>query len=504
MGSIFVVLISCIVSDGQELNDMFLLPVGEYAVGYKHYVKNDNSRTYERIFDWNNKPMPRPISISIWYPAEKDKSIPVLSAGDFLRVLKEEEEWENLPDERILSWFYYADNEKNRSTLKMLSVSQPDLVAAKEKFPVVLYAPSYEASAVENFVWCEFLASHGYIVMSAPSRGSHNRFLSGNLTRDIEAQARDLEFLIGEVSSMSGADASRIAVAGFSLGGMSNVLVQMRNRHVKAIVCLDGTIKYHPENLLRSPDADMNRVDVPFLNMSQKDIPHDLLKAEGLDPSINGNFAFFDSLQYSDAWDLKFMNLTHSNFSSMGILFLERDPAQDKSEPEIIDSYKWMSLYSLHFLNWTLRGEENSRLFLFRSPKEQGIEGLLTIRHKLRRDKFFSFEDFNILAKANRYMLLDSVYRAVVKQYPSFRMDEWKLNNLGLQLLFNNHGDEAVRVLEFNTILYEKSSNAFDSLGEAFLFLGINDRAMHSFTQSLKLDHGNLNAISRLRKLKKG
>jgi hypothetical protein len=503
IASIFVFLLAWNGSHAQELNDTFQLPLGKFSVGFRHYVQEDKTRTYQRIYDWNNKPVPRPISISIWYPGQENKNASFLSAEDFLAVLKYEEEWETLPNERILSWFYYPNNEKNRSRLNMVSNSQRELLPAEGKFPIILYAPSYEASSVENFIWCEFLASHGYIVIASPSRGPQNRFLSGDLTRDIEAQARDLEFLIGEISMLSQADVNSVAVAGFSLGGMSNVLVQMRNRTVKAIVCLDGTLKYHPEKLFRSPDADISRVDVPFLFMGQKDIPREILQADGLDPSINTNFTFFDSLRYSDAWDLKFMNLTHSNFAAMGILFQERDPRQDKTEPEIIDSYKWMSLYSLHFLNSALRGDGDSRLFLLRTTKQHGIENLVTVRHKTAKEKKFAFEDFNSLAEANHYVSLDSLYKAIVALHPSFKPDEWKMNNLGLQLLFKKRADEGLRVLEFNTVIYARSANAFDSLGEAYLLQGNNDMARRAFTNSLKLDPDNLNAISRLQHLKK-
>ncbi|MBA3971757.1 MAG: prolyl oligopeptidase family serine peptidase, partial [Bacteroidetes bacterium] len=111
------------------------------------------------------------------------------------------------------------------------------------KFPIVVYSPSYQASSVENFALCEFLASQGFVVISSPSRGTENRFLDGGTTRDIETQARDIEFLINEISNKTYADVNNLAVIGFSFGGISNVLAQMTDKRIKAIVCLDGSIK---------------------------------------------------------------------------------------------------------------------------------------------------------------------------------------------------------------------------------------------------------------------
>lgn len=117
--------------------------------------------------------------------------------------------------------------------------------AAKEKFPVIVYAPSYEASSIENFMLCEYLASHGYIVVSSPSRGAEMKNFTGGTHKDMEAQARDIEFLIQEVLKFPNAAKESIATMGFSFGGLSNVLAQMRNKHIKAIVSLDGSIRYN-------------------------------------------------------------------------------------------------------------------------------------------------------------------------------------------------------------------------------------------------------------------
>ena len=46
----------------------------------------------------------------------------------------------------------------------------------------------------------------------------------------METQARDVEFLIKEVVKFPIADHNKIAAIGFSFGGLSNVLAQIRNK----------------------------------------------------------------------------------------------------------------------------------------------------------------------------------------------------------------------------------------------------------------------------------
>ncbi|MGY0406711.1 hypothetical protein, partial [Pseudoalteromonas sp. SYSU M81241] len=83
------------------------------------------------------------------------------------------------------------------------------------------------------------------------------------------------------------------------------------------------------------------KMDVPYIHMAQKDIPEIVLKEDNIDAALNTEFKLYDSITKSIAYRLKFQNLTHSHFSTLGVLFANRDKRQDKSDPEIMESYKW-------------------------------------------------------------------------------------------------------------------------------------------------------------------
>jgi dienelactone hydrolase len=473
-------------------------------VGFRQSIKNDYTRSYKRLYDWDNKILPRPMSISVWYPAAKGPAKEQLKVKDYMTILKQEEEWEALPNDRILNWFYYADNDKNRKHLEIARNVYKNEKAATGKFPVVIYAPSYQASSVENFILCEFLASHGYLVLSTASRGTDNRFLDGGTTRDIETQSRDIEFLIAEATALPNADSDNLSLIGFSFGGISNVLAQMKDERVKALVCLDGTVKYQFEKLMASSYGNMDKVDVPFMFMAQKDIPMPVMLAENIDTTLNRKFVFFDSLKYSQAYYLKFNQLTHSYFSSMGILFQDRDLRQDKSDDEIIGSYKWVCQYTLSFLNAFCKTDEEALKFLNRDPTENGVAAdVISIKRKKPLKPTFSFKDFNLLARKQAYQDLDDLLTNLKQNNPNLVLEEWKLNNLGLQLLFQGKVREGISVLTLNTVLYPKSANAFDSLGEAYLVQGNIELAIINFNSSLQLDPKNQNALDKLKILQK-
>ncbi len=480
------------------------LDTGNYQVGFKHYTVFDSSRMYNRIYDWTNSYTYRPIPISIWFPSDDSVSVnEPLTVLDYMRILKEEEEWENLPDEMILNWFYYPNTLSNQNHLKESTVAFYNLEPSTKKFPVVIYAPSYQASSIENFLLCEYLASHGYVVISSPSRGHENRYFEGGTGKDMEAQARDIEFLIKESNRLQYGDPDKIASMGFSFGGLSQVLSQNRDRRIKALVSLDGSIKYQYGTLKNSPFHTMEKVNVPFIHFSQKEIPSQVLKEDNIDSTLNTAFEFFDSLRYSDAYHFQMHDLTHSYFSTLGVLFQPRDDRQDKSDTEIMESYRWVSVYTLNFLNAYLKKDTDAMDFLNHEPEDNThVKGLISKTIKRATKQVITFQDFNNVAIQQNYDHLDQLYDSLTALYPEFTIPEGELNNLGLQLVFHPEKTQmGIHVFLFATTLYPESANLWDSLAEGYLFAGDKKKAIRSFEKSLQLYPENQNAISRLKEL---
>lgn len=491
--------------NGQTSLNRINLDHGDYLIGFRHYITSDSARTYSRIFDYSNKRHARPITVSIWYPSEQKVSNKTpLKILDYFEILKEEVEWEYLPNEQLLNWFYYANTPANQVHLSEQTNAFSEIGFAKGKFPVIIYAPSFQASSIENFALCEFLATHGYVVIASPSRGTETRFFSNNYAKELETQARDVEYLTKEINKLSLIDPDKLAVMGFSFGGLSNVIAQIRNNNIKAIVSLDGTERYQYSLLQKSPFFDIKKIDVPYIHMAQKDIPEKVLSEDNINPELNTKFQLYDSITNSEAYQLKFHDLTHSYFSTLGILFEKRDTRQDKSDPEIMESYKWVSAYTLHFLNAHLKKDKNSLEFIRNNPLENGIpEDLITYKYKEPENDSLTFQDFNDLASKQKYDNLLELYDSIVKKHPSFRVMEGNLNTLGLQLVFNpNTSEQGINVLILATHIYPESANLYDSLAEGYLYLGNHDEAIKNFEKSLSINRQNQNAINRLKQMK--
>lgn len=491
-------------TNGQTSLKEINLNFGNYSVGFKHYTISDSTRTYTRIYDYTNQKIPRPIPISIWYPSNQDTNgKEQLHVLNYLEILKEEEEWEHLPNEQILNWFYYANTPENQGHLAELTNAYFELEFANDRFPVLIYAPSYEASSIENFALCEYIASQGYIVISSPSRGTETRWFSSNNAKEMETQAEDVAFLIKEVGRFPEANYNKIAVMGFSSGGLANIVAQTRNDKINAVVSLDGTERYQYQLLEKSPFFEPNSIDVPYIHMAQKNIPKEVLKEDHIAPELNSKFQLFDSITNSNAYTLKFHNLTHSYFSTLGVLFEQRDKRQDKNDFEIMESYKWVSIYTLNFLNAYLKNDERALEFIENDPIDNGMKkGLLTHQTKQAKRNKFTFNDFNELAVKQDYKNLYELYISTKKKNPSLEIPEGNLNSLGLQLVFNpNTPEQGINVLLLAVEIYPNSANLFDSLAEAYLFIGNKEKAIANFEKSLNLNSQNQNAIDRLKQL---
>jgi pimeloyl-ACP methyl ester carboxylesterase len=500
--SFFLLLISVSAYSQDELIE---LPAGPYTVGFDHYVTEDSTRLYRKLYDWSKEQSYRKLPVSIWYPAEQSPSGTQVSVLGYLEILKEEEEWEHLPNEYILDWFAYENTVANRAKLPLLSQAFHRLKPTEESFPLVIYTPGYENSSVENFRLCEYLASHGYVVIACPSRGTETRFLDNGSFRDIETQARDIEFLIKEAARKQRRKVDQVYSIGFSFGGLASAYAQVRNQNIRGLVSLDGAMKYQYAKILESPYFDAARVDVPFLHFSQKDIPAEVLQAEGLESNINTDFIFFDQLQNSDAWQIRCKHLTHSYFTTLGVLFQTRDPRQDFSDDKILTSYQTVCKYTKEFLHRIENDGENFTAFLASDLVHTDRSAPLTVlaTKTSSTSVTYHFEDFHDTVAGHRYQSIDSIYQNLQTTDPNFTIDEWKLNNLGLQLTFAPaRYPDGIAIFRFAVRLFPKSANLYDSLAEAYLFGNEIELAREAFQASLLLNPENKNALLRLEEMK--
>ncbi len=88
-----------------------------------------------------------------------------------------------------------------------------------------------------------------------------------------------------------------------------------------------------------------------------------------------------------------------------------------------------------------------------------------------------------------------------IKDSDAYSLNERDMNAMGYKLMGSGKVEEAAKVFELIIEDFPKSSNAYDSYGEALMTLGKNEDAIKNYRKSVELNPNNQNGIDFLKKL---
>jgi pimeloyl-ACP methyl ester carboxylesterase len=351
----------------------FLQKPGPYPVGLKVVEQYDRSATYRAADPSPSSALhgARPLQTLIWYPSLSRSTKP-MTVGDYVQLADREVHF-NAPDEKKNRW---------RSLLKT-SFDIPlwagrDAQPTKERYPVLIYAPSDSSVSWENADLCEYLASHGYVVLASPSIGVSTRDMTDDLD-GLNVQAHDISFLITFAKTLPDTDLSEVAVVSWSWGGASSLFAAARDPRIDALVSMDGSMRYYPGLVKMAGDVRPERMTVPLLFFTRGDA--NLLENIG---KYDGPPAYIAGPNVLNAWihgDLLTVNMlgmAHAEFSSM---FQRRESEQRFAENQVADygredantNHAWVALYTLKFLDAYLKHDASAKAFLGKTPAENGV-----------------------------------------------------------------------------------------------------------------------------------
>lgn len=508
-----VLLIIHIASVSGQCDEPLMPSSGPYSVGFKTIFKYDKSRIYFPKYDalGNERTgeRTRPMQIGIWYPADPNAQSVKMTTRDYV-LLSASKDKDVEPTESEIGTalgytqllFQKTSHDQFKKVMAAAGIAEKKAGEKSGKFPVIIYAPSMNADIYENYHLMEFLASYGYLVLASPSRGETS-FMTMDMA-GIEAQERDIRFLINYAEGLPNADISKIAVIGFSWGGISNIIAKMHDDRIQALIGLDGSARYYPQFLKESKDFDIRKMDVPYLSFVQSP---DNLSIERLTQRIaehetDLSFNLYNSVTEADAYLFTMKKMGHGNFSSVAVLMAEPKTEEDFPRQEIEESYRWVSVYLLNFLKAYLSGEPKSMEFMHRSPFENGVPPrIITAQSKSGERSIRHIYEFANRVKAVGFDKISQIYADIQKNDKAFVLKEDEMNNWGYELLGGGHVKESIEVFKLNVQLHPQGSNTYDSLGEAYMTQGDKKQAIKNYKKSLELDPKNTNAVEMLKKL---
>lgn len=482
----------------------FLEKPGPHRVGLKVVEQYDYSRIYRHATDELGKPWEgeraRPLQTLIWYPAGNSGAKP-MTVGDYGNLAATETSF----GKPKMSAGASKWNAGMKPTLAMPLWAVRDAPLAPGRFPVVIYAPSFSSVSWENADLCEYLASHGYVVIASPDMGATTREMTADLA-GVDAQARDISFLIAYARTLPDTDMSAIAVAGFSWGGLSNLFAAARDNRIDALVALDGSMRYFPGLVKQAADVHPEQMTIPMLFFTQGEIP--LEDSFFADAGENKAPNVLNSWTHGDLITVHMLGLVHTEHSSM----FQRNEDVWKDFPEAkkgdyeredgITGYAWIARYTLQFLDARLKHKEAAMAYLKKTPAENGApRHFMTVSYRPAKGVPASLDAFRAEMGRLGFDHAAEVYAAMRKEKSDFKLDEAAVNSWSRELMDDNHVAEAIDLLKLNVQIYPESGDEYDSLGEAYMKSAQRDLAVENFRKALEKNPAKEHAKEKLKEL---
>jgi hypothetical protein len=472
------------------------LKYGKYNVGVKYYHEYDKSRSYFPKYHYfgtdTELPMGRPMQIVTWYPALLKQSAEQMTYGNYLAYTSSETDF-NLQGEKarqkhlnnILDSLPINSHTLYKALWQQKTKAYLDIEPLQANFPVIIYAPPMNASSHDNAVLCEYLASHGYLVISVAAKGEFSRNQSQSIV-DAYVQALDLGFLWEFSRHLT--QSKKVATIGYSLGGLSNILFATQNQDLDAIVTIDSSIMsqgwldkirnsalYRPESL---------KADLLMFSKN--------MKQAHLNPDD-----FFQEAKYTNKGLIRFNHNTHYYFSSeqltlrMHFGYLETDMEQNAA----LYAYTDMSNYILAFIKNAFSNEHKLEKLV--QPKSEH-----SFVWKNAQKKPPAPESITNLINRYGFSYAKRIISDVVKYDPSYPQKlSWRdLNTTADALLKNKQINDAIGTLNLSLLAFPNWYKTHKALANAYLIQGHVETAIFHYQQALVDNPTDAESIKALQK----
>jgi dienelactone hydrolase len=459
---------------------------GPHAVGLRIVQQADASRGATpklTMFDEGKAlAAARPMQTLVWYPAQASGTAHVRYL-DYLQSSLSADDFSITSQQLAEGSKQWAGNPAAQAS--MLAVRDARAVAGS--FPVVIYAPSFNADASENADLCEYLASHGYIVIASASRGARTRGMTDDVD-GVEAQAADIAWLASYAGTVPGADLNRLAVAGFSWGGLANVFAAARSTRIKALVSLDGSVRYYPQLIGASGSVTPANTAVPMLSIGAR--PPSMEQLTENDRTAPASF--LNKMVFSDVYLATMQPMEHRDFAG-----------QSYSRDEVRAAYSWTVRYTRAFLDAYLKQDAAALAFLKAKPIANGApKHMMTM--KVRPASATPPSKAAFVAEFRRRQFRDAgiIYDAMRKDAPDFKLHAAELKTLGDELMGKNMPQGAAELFKLGIVLAPRWGALQNGLGEAYEAAGEPTLALAAYEQALVLDPNMASAAARVKLLK--
>jgi tetratricopeptide (TPR) repeat protein len=337
--------------------------------------------------------------------------------------------------------------------------------------------------------------------------GATSREMTNDVT-GINAQARDISFLIGYAQTLADADSSEVAVGGFSWGGISNLFAAARDNRIRALIALDGSMRYYAGLVKQSGDVHPEQMTIPMLFFTQGEFTFEDEAKYLDDADKNKGPNVLNAWTHGDLLTVHMLGLAHVEFSSMHQRnedvwknFSDFQKA-DYTREDGIPGYAWVARYTLEFLDAQLKHDAAAIAWLKKTPAENGVPvHLLSATYRPAKGIPATIEAFRAEIGRQGFDHAADIYAAMQKDDSSFKIEETVIYPWASDLTDGNHIAQATELLKFNAKLHPDSSDAYAWLGGSYSKLGQKQLAIENYRKSLEKNPDNEESKQKLKEL---
>ena len=470
--------ISCSASD---------LEYGPYKVGFNSYKTYDDTRPYFLGKDT----ISRPLLIHLWYPSRDEIEGDALDFKHYIDLIAVRENYGILKPQIDKNSFNYVnaysdfakrglglDTSVHTRQILDAPVSARSGLSLQQngpEFPLLIYAPSNSKSSVQNHMICEYLASHGFMILSVASAGP-NSIRRENIAESTMAQVIDMEHILKYCEDSLNIEYTSLGVFGFSSGGQASTIFQMRNERVAAVFSMDGGQEYGAYSVLyKMADFNLEKTNVPYCSVVNN----------YEDFSI---YPLFNSVFSSEKYMFQMPFLDHNGFISHWGFFESCSPASIRSSISI--SYDYMSECALRFFSKYLKpGSSSYDSIFFSGPDKEYIQAVS--------------QDYSCITTLCNMLLdnnLDSAARLVDENKAELFAEEIQIHILA-RMFIDAKIDLAIWLYKMNNDFRHESWQAHYDLGYAYKEKGETLLSKNVLLKAKELNPGNKDITDLLDKI---
>lgn len=453
------------------------LEPGPYDVGFRTLESYDHSRTLVPKYDYMGEPndgiRARPIIACLWYPASTPDDALQMSYGEYAFPYPEDDRFfavlSRLQDREVNTIFGITRDQA--AVLQMMSTPMyavRDAEPLTDTFPLVVYHQSLGGAACENALLCEYLASHGFLVMTTPALGL-NSLTPTTQMADLENLIRDKEYALGMLDEAGLFSFDQLYLLGNALGGLAALDMQMRNADVEGVIALGDMIcdSAQVEYCRRSPSFNPDRMDVPLLLLTDSTVTT-------TSESVFETFHYSPHTWMRGMWNIEPDLLHYPMFTSVS-------SEMEAMMPPLRGAYHRTAGVILAYLEGLASGQPETA-----NSIRDKIGSSVTMAQYPAEQLPPTAEQFARLIQGEYLDTAVALFHYFHETEPErVLFAEALVNAFGYRALQAGDSERAIKLFLMNTVAYPNSCNSWDSLSDGYLAAGDNENAVTAMKRAL-------------------